>query len=210
MNSSKCMEIVKNIVSRHRYGETVCNGEDYKMLLHVFRFHPRFIEKTRGLNVRCFAIESNPLGKGFTLYAILSDGSKVDWSYIKACRAIGSGPANIRRVEVLQAHRLAVEDQIGEFIMSRMFNGRVLADDGRLYDRSEVEVHHQGKSFIDLVNEFLRLKGIRLEDVKTIDIGIGRDFADPQLRSEWIEFHRKHAKLAILPRERHRGEHRLW
>jgi hypothetical protein len=209
MNSSKCIEIVKNIVSRHRYGESVCDGEDYKMLLYVFRFHPRFIEKTRGLNVRCFAIEFNPLGKGFTLYAILSDGSKVDWSYIKACRAISSGVANIRIVEALQAFRLAVEDQIGEFIESRMINGMVISNDGKLYDRSEVEVHHQGKSFSDLVNEFLRLEGIRLEDVETVDVGIGRDFADPNLKSKWIEFHMKHAKLAILPRERHRVEHRL-
>jgi len=47
------------------------------MLLYVFRFHPRFIEKTRGLNVSgASAIEPNPLAKGFTLYAILSDGSK--------------------------------------------------------------------------------------------------------------------------------------
>lgn len=209
MNSSKCMEIVKNIASRYRYGESVCDGEDYKMLLYVFRFHPRFIEKTRGLNVRCFSIESNPLGKGFTLYAILSDGSKVDWSYVKACRAIGSGAVDIRRVEALQAFRLAVEEQIGEFIMSRMFNGRVLADDGRLYDRCEVEVHHQGKSFSDFVNEFLRLKGIRLEDVKTIDIGIGRDFADPKLKNEWIEFHKRHARLVIVPKQLHRKIHKM-
>jgi hypothetical protein len=204
------MEIVKNIVARHSYGESVCDGKDYKMLLYVFRHHPRFIEKTRGLNVRCFAIESNPLGKGFTLYAILSDGSKVDWSYIKACRSIGSGAIDISRVEALQAFRHAIEDQIGEFIRRRMVDGKVLADDGRLYDRCEVEVHHQGKSFSDLVNEFLRLAGVRLEDVETVDAGIGRDFADPKLKREWVEFHRKHAKLAILPRERHRGEHRLW
>jgi len=38
---------------------------------------------------------------------------RVDWSYIKACRAMGSGVANIRRIEVFQAFRLAVEDQIG-------------------------------------------------------------------------------------------------
>jgi hypothetical protein len=202
------MEIVKNIVARHSYGESVCDGKDYKMLLYVFRHHPRFIEKTRGLNVRCFAIESNPLGKGFTLYAILSDGSKVDWSYVKACRSIGSGAIDIRRVEALQAFRLAIEDQIGEFIRSRMISGMVLADDGNLYGRGEVEVHHNGKAFIDLVNEFLNIKGLRLEDVKTIDIGIGRDFADPKLRSEWIEFHKKHAKLVIVPKHLHRKIHK--
>jgi len=96
-----------------------------------------------------------------------------------------------------------------EFIRSRMINGMVLADDGNLYDRSEVEVHHNGKAFNDLVNEFLRLKGIRLEDVKTIDIGIGRDFADPNLKNEWIEFHKKRAKLAIIPKQLHRKIHKL-
>jgi hypothetical protein len=209
MNTSKCLELVRNIVSRHRFGELICEGDDYKMLLYVFRFHPRFIEKTRGLNVKCFTIESNPLGKGFTLYAILSDGSKVDWSYVKACRAVGSGAVDIRRVEALQAFRLAVEGQIGEFIESRMINSMVIADDGKLYDRSEVEVHHHGKTFNDLVNEFLRLKGLRIEDVKTVDISIGRDFADPNLKKEWIEFHKKHAKLIIIPKQLHRKIHKL-
>jgi hypothetical protein len=203
------MELVKNIVSRHRYGELICNNEDYKMLLYVFRFHPRFIEKIRGLSVRCFTIEPNPMGKGFTLYAILSDGSKVDWSYIKACRTMSSGIVGIKRVEVLQAFRLAIEDQIGEFIRSRMIGGKVLADDGKLYDRCEVEVHHQGRTFNDLVNEFLKFKGLRLEDVKTVDIGIGRDFADPELKKEWIEFHKKHAKLTIIPKNLHRNIHEL-
>jgi hypothetical protein len=202
------MEIVKNIVSRHRYGELICKNEDYKVLLYVFKFHPRFVEKTRGLNVMCFIVEPNPLGKGFTLYAILPDGSKVDWSYVKACRSVGSGAIDISRVEALQAFRLAIEDQIGEFIRGRMISGMVLADDGNLYDRGEVEVHHNGKAFIDLVSEFLRLKGIRLEDVKTIDIGIGRDFADPKLKSEWIGFHKKHAKLVIVPKQLHRKIHK--
>jgi hypothetical protein len=201
------MELVKSIVSRHRYGEPICNDEDYKMLLYVFRFHPRFVEKTRRLSVRCFTIEPNPIGRGFTLYAILSDGSKVDWSYIKACRAMSSGIADVKRAEVLQAFRFAVEDQIGELIRSRMINGKVLADDGRLYDRCEVEVHHQGRMFNDLVNKFLKSKGLKLEDVKTIDIGIGRDFADPELKREWVEFHKKHAKLTIIPKNLHRKMH---
>jgi hypothetical protein len=209
MNSSKCMEIVKNIVSRHRFGELICEGGDYKMLLYVFKFHPRFIEKTRGLNIKCFSIEPSPLGKGFILYAILSDGSRADWSYIKACSAMGSGTESIRRIEVFQAFRLAIEDQVGEFIRSKTINGMVLADDGNLYDRDEVEVHHQGKSFNDLVNEFLKLKGLELGGVKTIDIGIGRDFADPQLKSDWVEFHSRYAKLSIVPKSVHRKVHKM-
>lgn len=207
MSTSACMELIKSVVSRYRYGELICDNRDYRILLHVFRFHPRFVEKTRGLSIRCFTIEPNPMGKGFTLYAILSDSSKVDWSYVKACRAMGSGAVDIKRAEALQAFRLAVEDQIGELIKSRMFNGKVLADNGELYDRSEVEVHHQGKTFSELVSEFLKLKGLRLEDIKTIDIGIGRDLADPELKKEWVEFHRKHSRLAIIPRDLHRKIH---
>ncbi|MCC5989967.1 MAG: hypothetical protein LM558_00460 [Thermosphaera sp.] len=207
MSVSVCIELIRSVVSRHRYGELICDNRDYRILLHVFRFNPRFVEKTRGLSVRCFTIEPNPMGKGFTLYAILSDGSKVDWSYVKACRAMSSGAVDIRRGETLQAFRLAVEEQIRELIKSRMFNGKVLADDGKLYDRCEVEVHHQGKTFNELVNEFLKLKGLRLEDVKTVDIGIGRDLADPELKKEWVEFHRKHTKLAVIPKELHRRIH---
>jgi hypothetical protein len=59
------------------------------------------------------------------------------------------------------------------------------------------------------VNEFLKIKGLRLEDVKTIDIGIGRDFADPQLKGEWVEFHMRHAKLSIVPKPTHRKIHKM-
>ena len=206
MDFRTCVKIVRDIVYRHRFYEQICSGEDFDKLLYIFKLHPRFAEKTKGLKVKCFVIEPNMLGKGFTLYAILSDGSKVDWSFIKACSAI-NGNDVIKRMDALQAFRLAVEEQIGELIRSRTFGGKILADNGRLYDRSEVEVHHKGKPFIDLVNEFLKLKGLRLEDIKTIDIGIGRDFADPELKKEWIEFHKKHAKLVIIPKKLHRKLH---
>ncbi|QOR94668.1 hypothetical protein IMZ38_01660 [Thermosphaera chiliense] len=86
-------------------------------------------------------------------------------------------------------------------------DGTILADDGRCYKRNEVEVHHEGKSFKDILEGFLRQEGLRLEDIKLEDIGEGYRLADRGLAQKWREFHRKHAHLLILPRRLHLEKH---
>ncbi len=208
MDASDCERLVKSVVSRHRFSEEICSGDDYNTLFYVLRLHPRLVEKTRGLNIKCFVIEPNPLGKGYTIYAILADGSKVDWSYRKACASINKSKSDIKKLDVYMAFRFAVSEQIEEFIRSRMICGKVLADDGKPCDRGEVDVHHKENTFRELVDEFLKLKGLRLERVEVADIGIGKDLADETLKKGWLEYHKKYAKLAILPRETHRQIHR--
>jgi hypothetical protein len=202
LSEAQCVRIVKRIVSKYRDGAMICSGSDFKILLHIFKLHPRFEEKTRGLEVKCFEIVK--WGReGFTIYAILADGTRVDWSYKKACKSASATKGGLTREEVLRVFRETVEDQIEEFLRSREFGGKILADDGCLYGRDEVEVHHKGVPFRRLVEEFLALKRMKLEDVRTVDVGIGRDFADPQLRAEWREFHKRRARLAVLPKRKH-------
>lgn len=202
LSEAQCVRIVRRIVSKYRDGGLICNGSDFKILLHIFKLHPRFEEKTKGLEVKCFEIVRRSR-EGFTIYAILADGTRVDWSYKKACKGVSITEGELAREEALRVFREAVEDQIEEFLRGREFGGRILADNGCLYGRDEVEVHHKGVPFRRLVEEFLALKRMKLEDVRTVDVGIGRDFADPQLKAEWKEFHRRRVRLAVLPKRKH-------
>ena len=107
------------------------------------------------------------------------------------------------RENVYSAFRRAVDDQVLESIRERSFGTHVVVG-GRLYRREDVDVHHVGKPFSTLVEEFLRSRGLRLEDVAVKDLGVGYDIADPVLREEWREFHRRNAKLTLVPGEKHR------
>jgi len=49
-----------------------------------------------------------------------------------------------------------------------------------------------------------RSRGLKLEDVAVKDVRVGYDIADPVLREEWREFHRRNAKLSLIPKEKHR------
>jgi len=180
-----------------------CDDELYEL----FKYHPRFAEKTRGLEVKGFVVKENSLRRSsFTVYAVLEDGSEVDFSYRK-CIENAFNPAareRIRRLNVVQAFRRAVEDQIIEFKESRRFGRYVILDNGVPARDDEVHVHHE-PPFEDLLEEFLRIKGLTLDQVqiREAEDGIGYDLADDKLKEEWREFHRKKARLRLMKIREH-------
>jgi len=200
MSYAKCVSRVREVLGRYGLGEGF--WDDF--LYRVFTSYFRFPGKTGGRRVVGFVKRGNPVRRGsFTLYAVLEDGQEVDWSYLKACRSLAGGAEAVLRENVYSAFRRAVDDQVLEFIRGHSFGTYVVVG-GRLYRREEVDVHHVGKPFSTLVEEFLRSRGLRLEDVAVKDLGVGYDIADPVLREEWREFHRRNAKLTLVPGEKHR------
>ncbi|ADM28766.1 hypothetical protein Igag_1974 [Ignisphaera aggregans DSM 17230] len=134
-------------------------------LYELFKHHPRFAEKTQNLEVKGFVVKDNPLRRSsFTVYAVLEDGSVVDFSYRKCIENAFNPAARLRihRLNVIQAFRRAVEDQIIEFKESRRFDRYVILDNGVLARDDEVHVHHEPQ-FEDLLEEFLRTKRLTLE-----------------------------------------------
>jgi len=176
-------------------------------LYDLFRHHPRFLEKTRGLAVKGFLVKDNPLRKdSFRVYVVLENGSAVDFSYRKCIEAAfdPAARARIHRLNVIQAFRRAVGDQIVEFKESRRFGRYVMLDDGTLAGYDEVHVHHE-PPFEKLLEEFLKSKGLTLDQVpiKEAEDGISYDLSDEKLKEEWREFHRKRAKLKLVKIQDH-------
>jgi len=202
MSVSECIEYFRSKLSKVPYNIPFYDDE----LMELFRHHYRFAEKTRGRGVRAFLLKPSSKRSGsFELYAVLDDGSEVDWSYIKACRSIGGNLNSLKLQEVLSAFRNAVEDQVREFVRRNTFGGMVLTYDGKLLPRHEVDVHHE-PPFKELVSRFIRVKGLSLSQVPIKDIGIGYDIADQRLRDEWREFHIRNARLVIVERKVHRED----
>jgi len=157
-------------------------------------------------------VRDNPLKRSsFTVYAVLEDGSEVDFSYRKCIEAAFDPRAKerIRRLNVIQAFRRAVEDQIIEFKRSRSFGKYVILDNGALAKDDEIHVHHE-PPFEALLEEFLRMKGLTLDQVqiKEAGDGISYDLADEKLKEEWREFHRKNARLRLVKIQDHYKLHK--
>jgi len=197
-----CLEYFKRKLEAYPMDEPFFDED----LLWLFKHHPRFAEKTRGLNVISFVKHKNPRNpRTYALYAVLEDGSEVDWSYRKVIDYIFSGEKMYKIMNIYQAFRRAIEDQIIIFKERRRLGSLYLTDDGEWLLGSEVEVHHD-PSFKELVIQFLEQENLELWDVplKEGKDGISYDIADPQLRERWREFHREKAELKLLSRETHR------
>ncbi|QOR94669.1 hypothetical protein IMZ38_01665 [Thermosphaera chiliense] len=110
---SDCIMMVKRVLGNHREGELIRD----KFLFTLFSRYSKFHEKTRGKRVVGFE-KSRSLHRrvrgGHTLYAVLEDGSRVDWSYRKACEEYASlGSSKSRINDVIRAFREEVEPDIG-------------------------------------------------------------------------------------------------
>ena len=187
---------------------TMFYGEELKKLVEEYS---KCKDKIRGRRIKGFVIEeSKRFGcvshKPLVVYIVFEDGSKTDFSIPKACEALFGKCEEIKKRDVLAAFRTAVDDQIKEFVaLNTVDKERKLVKtyDGKILPRNQVDVHH-ATPFQRLVEEFLKLKNLRWEDVPLKDIGEGYDIADQKLREEWREFHKKHAKLVIVERKTHR------
>ena len=167
-------------------------------LLWLFRQHPRFHEKTRGLRVVGF-VKRRALG-GYALYAVLEDGSEVDWSWRRALGLKG------RREDVIQAFRAAVSGDVLAARDRRRLGPLLIAEDGSLLPPGEAHVHHE-EEFSRILREFLAREGLRLEDVEVVDSGLGYRLKDGDLEERWRRFHAERARLSLLSREQHRQLH---
>ena len=203
---SRGIEYFKRILYRYPLNHVFYDEE----LLKLFKCYDKYREKVGDRKVVGFLKKPNPRNKkSFALYAVLSDGSLADWSYRKAVLSLFGSRNSLRHLRVVDAFRRAVEDQIKEFRDSRRFGKYVVVDGGGLVPIDEVDVHHE-PPFATLVSSFLKHLGLRLDDIpiKPAHDGIGNDIADPKLREAWREYHKRHARLHLLPKEKHREFHK--
>jgi len=177
----------------------------------LFKHHPLFHEKTRGLRVKGFIVEDSSKPSYFTVYAVLENDEKVDFSYRK-CVEVAFDPSawrQIQRRNRINAFRRAVEDQVYSFRDSRRLGEWLILDDHTLAKPDEAHAHHE-TPFMKILEEFLKEKGLTLEqvEIREADDGKGYELADEKLREEWREFHREKTKLRLLRIEEHYKQHK--
>jgi Protein of unknown function (DUF3223) len=151
----------------------------------VFYRHPHREEKTGYglLPLRHIEVRLTEYGnRGF--YAVRMDGSVIDFSWRVALNFANSGPT------LAAAAREAIYGQIA----------MVSARDPSMH------VHHDGKPFQQLLNEWMARRDGRMPELVHGDT---HDyFRDPRDAQSWREYHARHAVLKLVPVEEHKKLHR--
>lgn len=150
----------------------------------IFDRHPHRQEKT-GPGLRHIEIRFTEYGnRGF--YAVRTDGTAIDFSWQVALDFTKSG-ATLER-----AAREAIRGQI-----------EAVALPG-----PEWHAHHDGKSFRQILNEWMETLGGRVPDL--IHGDLHDYFRDPADAESWRAFHLRNAVLKVMSVDDHKEFHRLF
>jgi len=208
----ECREKARSIVDGMPYDRLAPYpgdpSTDYLML--VLRHFHRYGEIVGGRRVVGF-IKRHDVNNsdGYTMYAVLDDGCEVNWSISKACRAMNPNATtrDLRREDAIDAMRFAVKDQVLEKRINRSVGRMIVTDDLDVVEGKEVDAHHAGEEFRELVDDFLAERRIGLEDIRVVSIAGRPEIADEELRDAWRRFHAEHAHISLIPRDDHVREH---
>jgi hypothetical protein len=188
---------VTKITKSYSDHEKISDSAHDAFLRDLIQIHPDAAEKI-GAGVDYFAIKHDDK-TGKTRHFIIHrvDGSLADFSW--HCCIDGRD----WRKETIQTLRDAIADDIVAFRNAVFDLGDVrCAITGQPLSMECADIDHAPPvTFMCLVDEWLSLRGIRLEDINlgpSRDLQVVYEFADPELRASWKAFHHRRAVLRAL------------
>lgn len=140
------------------------------------------------------------------------DGDLIGWS--KLC---GGKPCDATTVSAAmrESVRAQVQQVWSDFFKSSDYgicpmSGRAISSTGELCDDRAV-VHHDGMSFSEIRDSWLREMGMKASDVPLRDLfdGGGYEVAAGDLAESWKQYHASHASLVVVSEHWHRNHHGL-
>ncbi len=186
---------MRAIVARWPNG-THLDGDDLATVAEVLQRHPD-AEGKIGPGVDSIEIRAAKYGtRCFWVNRI--DGSSTDFSWLSCLRA----PRPID--DFRQAMRWVVTPQTAAAI-DQHFGLEDVATcqlTGRPITRRTSHVHHAGKPFAKIVDEFIEFSGVDIETVEYVEVdgveGTYLSDSENHLAAEFAEFHRCNAELQVL------------
>jgi hypothetical protein len=190
-------KFVRSIVKSYSDYEKISEPAHDAFLRDLIQIHPDAAEKT-GAGIDYFAIKhDDKTGKTRHFIIHRTDTSLADFSW--HCCIDGRD----WRKEIIQTLRDAIADDIVAFRNAVFDLGDVrCAITGQPLSMECADIDHAPPlTFMCLVDEWLSLRGIRLEDINlgpSRDLQVVYEFADPELRASWKAFHHRRAVLRAL------------
>lgn len=197
---------LRSIVQSYLDHEKISLPAHDAFLRTLIQLHPDASEKI-GSGIDYFTIKRDDK-TGRTRHFLITriDGSFADFSW--HCCIDGRN----WRKETIQTLRDAVAADVIAFRNGIFDLGDVrCAVTGELLSVESADIDHiPPLTFVCLVEEWLALQRIKLEDIKlgpSRDLQVVYEFADQELRNSWQAFHRKKAVLRALSKTVNRSVH---
>lgn len=183
----------------------VASVEDFNFLIGVFKEHPYWDKKTKGLKIVRIEIGkakgSHPT-KCF--YIVRENGEKTDISYIWCINK-----DNLKKKDVIQACRTAVDERIRTFKANLKFPLICPIDGVKLMSLSDVDIDHYDLTFDELVNLWIDKHGgveVLWKYVNEIkDCDTDTCFTSPELNKDFVDFHDAHTHLRAISKHANRS-----
>jgi len=187
-------EEFRTILNSHFIGD-VLEGDEHDFVYDVLLMHPSSSDKI-GCGVKHFRIAEGIFGRYQRVEIVRVDGSLQDFSYKKCFNG-----NNIHKRNVVKAFRFHVYSQTKEFrekaygkkkyVRCGITNLNVRKQDCHID-------HAHPKEFEVLMFDFLKGRGLSLNDIEIISPNSGLHFIkDPEIKHAWEEYHRENAILRV-------------
>lgn len=99
---------------------------------------------------------------------------------------------------VKQAMRRAVDDQLREFRLNHSLPALCHLTGRHIRPGTRTDVDHVGRCFAELSDSFVAEKFLKFSDIVLVGPPTAKRFKDPVLWLDWIEYHREHARFALV------------
>jgi len=200
-SQKQCVDYTRTLMGNLTVGQKICPAHpDYPFVNALARRHPEFaIKKGSGIN---YYFYSSPSGYHTPCFHIRrTDGTSIDFSYLTCIRGESN---NARSIKLAVLREIIFEDKTKlksiRFIQSADCWGEITCP-VQNWNVSFEKTHadHAEKSFKYLVESFLKLEGLTLEELKIFEDSKGKSLlSDAQLEIRWLCYHRKEARITLV------------
>ena len=200
MTKKAALNHYKSILNSYDFGQSL-NDSDFKEILELLETHPRKKEK-KGVGIKQIKVAKLKYNtKAFELVRL--DDSTEFFSYTKR---INSPRTNSTKFG--KACRKAIQEDLRSvkqaYFDKHSKNGKVKCQETKeLLSWEQLNIdHRQPNTFSVIVDRFIELNKINVEDVEYVEIdGEENELADLELKQKFIEYHREKANLRIIKKD---------
>ncbi|NDV80801.1 DUF3223 domain-containing protein [Bacteroides sp. 51] len=192
MNKAALKEKCKKI--RDSYDRVVTSVDDFQFLMSIFKYHPEWAQKTKGLNVKRIEVGVSEEFRTPCFYIIREDDTKTDVSFITC---INGKPTP--KQEISKACRNAIDPIIFKYRRNLSFPMTCPITNDVLYSFEEVHIDHHNPTFDNLIKVWIAENGGEEYLFQFINESLDNStvtcFTSESIKQSFIEYHNTHSHL---------------
>lgn len=197
-----------SFVLKNTKPDTTLSGAYLEDVLGLLEYHTERDEKV-GCGVKSIKVERHTdVVNGYKsntshFHIYREDGTNIDFSYKNCVNNIGkNGYKSKKRDDVMKSLRFVVKPQVNDFRTKTFGKKEYLKCEilGVNFSKKTCHIDHKPpKSFINIVENFIELYNLKIEEIETIPVdNIYDTISDETIRNNWWEYHLKHAELRAI------------